>query len=119
MAKLEDYKTVVFESSSRKTPQFKSFARAFKARIKEQMESRGLKITTWSNGHFYCTAFIQNPETGKYVYISISDVRFFSNDWYNKILIRRAAHDKDYTGESNFYKSICTVADMARFLTRD
>ena len=47
--------------------------------------------------HYCFTAFIKTHDD-LYVYISIPDVRFWKNEWYNHILIREAKDEKDYHG---------------------
>ena len=40
------------------------------------------------------------------MYISISDVRYFNNDWYNHILVRTAKNETDYRGGFNHYTTL-------------
>ncbi len=54
----------------------------------------------------YTVEFIKGGTENKYVYISISDVRYFSNDWYNHILIRTAKNEVDYKGGFNHYTTL-------------
>jgi len=49
--------------------------------------------------HFYTSGFIKIWD--KYVYVSISDVRYFKDGWKNDILYRTATDTQDYTGWSN------------------
>ena len=59
------------------------------------------------NKNYYCfSAFIKGGTENKYVYISISDVRYFNNDWYNHILIRTAKNEVDYKGGFNHYTTL-------------
>jgi len=104
---------VEFESSSRRTPQFAAFCRAYRAHIKATMGGRGYVIVKWTNGHFCCSAFIRNKATGAMAYISCSDVRFFPGDWLRHILYRSAQSDMDYTGGANHYS---TLANLPRAL---
>lgn len=85
-----------FESSCSKTPQFKQFARVFRNDIKRAIPG---KLLSFNTGHFYCSGFFEDNR-GQVYYFSISDVRFFREP---KILIRKAKHEKDYTGETNHY----------------
>ena len=69
------------------------------------------KNNNWSlikvNKNHYCfSAFIKGGTENKYVYISISDVRYFSNDWYNHILVRTAKNEVDYKGGFNHYTTL-------------
>jgi len=89
-----------FESSCSKTPEFTSFAKEYRKELTKQLPEN-CEIFNWSVGHFYISCFIKNVVKGKFVYLSINDVRYFIDSWYNNILIRTAKHEKDYTGGSN------------------
>ena len=59
------------------------------------------------NKNHYCfSVFIKGGTENKCVYISISDVRYFNNDWYNHILIRTAKNEVDYKGGFNHYTTL-------------
>lgn len=90
-----------FESSSSKTPEFSTFARAFKKAISKELESVGAKLTDFSVGHFYISGFFKKGE--QLFYFSISDVR---HGFGTELLYRTATSNKDYTGGSNQYVSI-------------
>lgn len=65
--------------------------------------------------HYKFSCFIKGNE--KFVYISISDVRFFRNKWFNNILIRTAESEKDYHGGVNQYTSLpCLEAKIKSML---
>ena len=99
---MEKWRGNYFESSSGLTEEFSDFARDFKRELKKTI-GPGYIIVGWSRGHFEVSAFIKNEETGKFAYISTFDVRGGRNAWYDNILVRSAAHEKDYTGGSNDY----------------
>lgn len=103
-----------FESSTRKTSEFKAFARDFKKALKKELPNYIIKFNV---GHFDIYCFAYNSFTGNNVYISISDVRFFRDDWYNNILIRKVINDKDYTGGMNHYTTFPEIKEMADRLT--
>jgi len=88
-----------FESSSSKTPEFKQFARDFFSDLKKLCE--GYEIVSKNVGHFYVSGFLKKDD--KFVYFSASDVRHFPNEWFNRVLIRTAKNEKDYTGGNNTY----------------
>ena len=92
-----------FESSTGKTEEFKAFVRDFRSDIKTLLKNTDWTLHSFCTGHFYISGFIINSVTGEFMYFSISDVRFFKNDWSNKMLIRTASHAKDYTGGRNQY----------------
>lgn len=96
---MDKYLNTTFESSAYETPQFAQFAKNFKAEVKTQLEANGLRLYSWSKGHFYCAGFAEKD--GKFVFFSIPDVRYFVNGWYDDILIRTAKSPKDYRGGAN------------------
>jgi hypothetical protein len=112
MRSIQQWKYVQFESSASLTPQFASFARAYKKAMIEALGS-DFELVIWHRGHFYISAFFRNKLTGKLIYISCSDVRFFPHEWYDHILIRTAEHERDFTGGTNHYMSLDTLFEVA------
>ena len=64
------------------------------------------KLVNVGKNHYCFSAFIKGGTENKYVYLSISDVRYFSNEWYKHILIRTATNEVDYHGGFNQYTSL-------------
>ena len=64
----------------------------------------GARLIKFSVGHYILSGFIERD--GRYVYFSISDVRYFKNKWAENILIREAKNEEDYTGGSNGYTTL-------------
>jgi hypothetical protein len=100
---LEAFKKWTFSSGSTTGVDFKIFARLFRNYIKKNIPESA-KIVNWSNGHYYISGFIEL--NGKYIYISISDVRHFPGEWHKDILVRTADSAKDYTGGSNGWTTL-------------
>lgn len=78
---------------------FKSFNTKYRNAIKKLLPN-GYEFYSWNRGHYYCSAVIKDT-SGRLIYMSISDVRHFPNEWVEDILIRTMKHDKDYTGGAN------------------
>ena len=97
-----------FESSCYKTPEFKKFA----SDVKRAIKSPNLAIS-FNVGHFYVSGMVRNAGTGKYAYFSVSDVRFFPDEWKNNVLFRTAEHSADWTGGRNQY---CNIQSLVRNL---
>jgi len=98
-----------FESSSVKTPEFKSFFRTFKSEFSKELKSIGATNIVFSIGHFDLTGFFTS-ETGQIYYFSLSDVRgmeFMSADRI-QLMYRTAQHYKDWTGGGNQWVRIET-----------
>lgn len=94
-----------FSSNTSIGDDFKSFNTKFKNTIKKSLPENW-EIDTWTRGHYYCSGMIKTNE-GKYIYFSISDVRY-SDEWIDNILIRTCQHNRDFTGGPNYYTNIIT-----------
>ena len=109
--KLDQWLYVEFISSCYKTEQFKAFSRVFQSELKKQLP-QGCRLVGYHAGHFYVSGFVLNETTGKYVYFSTSDVRFFRNEWYHHLLVRTAISDRDFTGGTNQYVPFYEAAEL-------
>lgn len=106
-----------FESSTGLTKEFSAFARDFKKYLKASL-SENLELAEFSKGHFEVYGFIQNKVTGRFAYFSVSDVRYWSDSWYNNILVRTAKDTKDYSGGSNGSYKFPEIGKVLEKLTR-
>lgn len=104
-----------FESSSSLTPEFAEFAAQARRELKK---ISNFELVAFSRGHFEFSAFLRSKSTGKMVYLSTSDVRFFPDAWWNDLLIRTAQHEKDYTGGQNNSCRFDTIGIAAARLTQ-
>lgn len=94
---IEDYGCVT-------SPDYKTFERKFRNYIKKVAKENDGELVKFNPNHYEFSCFVRRND--KYVYISISDVRYFKNSWYNNILIRTANNEKDYSGGRNDYTSL-------------
>ena len=115
---LMDWKGNCFESSCNKTPEFTAFARMLRGHIQMQAKENGLQVTNFSTGHFYCSGFLRNINTGKFAFFSISDVRHFKDSWVDDILLRTANNEKDYTGGRNQSTTFLNIGRDASEITQ-
>ena len=113
---IENWIDFEFESSSGLTKEFAQFARDFKKHIKNNLPDN-YELVNFYRGHFFCSGFIKNLATDKFMYFSTSDVRYFRNSWYNDILIRTAEREKDYTGGRNIEVRLPKVFNNLDYLT--
>ena len=89
-----------FESDSQQTPQYKAWHRLFKREFTKFLTSRGMTgIDIRKPNHFDISGFFKDGGNDQIWYFSISDLRG-SKD---RMLIRKAAHYKDFTGGVNQY----------------
>lgn len=92
---------------------FKNFARLYQSMLKRMCKRNNWQLVNFNRGHYYCSWFIKN-EQGQHIYMSFSDVRYFSHDWWNSILYRTAKSDSDYTGGCNCYTDLVTMEGHIR-----
>lgn len=73
----------------------------------------GAKVT-FSKGHYYCSAFIDFG-LGHVVYMMTSDYRYFPGQF----IVRKAKHNKDYTGGVNHnfngFEKMLSAIDLVCF----
>ncbi len=111
---MEKWLDVDFESSCFLTDQFRAFSRDFKKFVKKNLPEDS-ELVGWSRGHFEISGFVKRGD--KYAYFSTSDVRFFRKQWYKNMLVRSAAHEKDYTGGSNCFIALPNFKEeVSKFL---
>ena len=114
---IERWLGYTFESSSSLTPEFAEFRREIKRYIKKSLTDDLELIMPFGSLHFAFSGFIKNKITGRFVYFSCSDVRSWSDGWYNDLLIRTAENEKDYTGGSNNSCKLPELSKKAKELT--
>lgn len=94
---------------------YKSFQTKYRNFLKKLCKENGYELVKFNPNHYNFSCFVKGND--KFVYISISDVRYFKKEWFNNILIRSAKHEKDYTGGSNQYTSLpCLEAKIQSML---
>ena len=94
------------EGYSQTSKTYKSFERKLSNYIKS---NTGLTLVSPVKGHYYSAGILKNEQTGKFVYFSIGDVRYYQDEWYTKVLYRTCKHEKDWTGGWNQY---CDLEDL-------
>lgn len=83
---------------------YKSFERKYINYLKDMCKENGWEFVWGHKNHYNFTACFSYR--GKYVYFSITDVRYWKNQWYYHILYRSMKHEKDYTGGRNCYTDL-------------
>lgn len=108
MANIKDLKKYVgyeFSSGCYTGDDYKSFQTKYINFLKTMCRNNHWQLVNVGRNHYCFSAFIKSAEN-KCVYVSISDVRYFSNEWYNHILIRTAKDEQDYRGGFNNYTTL-------------
>ena len=121
MATIQDLKKYVnyeFSSGCYTGEDYKSFQTKYINYLRSICKQNHWQLVNVGRNHYCFSAFIKSAEN-KCVYVSISDVRYFSNEWYNHILIRTAKDETDYRGGSNNYTTLENLEITAAELLED
>ena len=121
MANIKDLKKYVgyeFSSGCYTGDDYKSFQTKYINFLKAMCRNNHWQLVNVGKNHYCFSAFIKSAEN-KCVYVSISDVRYFSDEWYNHILIRMAKNEQDYRGGFNNYTTLDDLEGTAADLLED
>lgn len=97
---------------------YKSFQTKYINFLRSICKQNHWQLVNVGRNHYCFSAFIKSAEN-KCVYVSISDVRFFTNEWYNNILIRTAKNEQDYHGGFNHRTTLKELEMKAMELLED
>lgn len=115
---LEKYIDYEFSSSCYTGDDYKSFQTKYINFLRSICKQNHWQLVNIGRNHYCFSAFIKSAEN-KCVYVSISDVRFFTNEWYNNILIRTAKNEQDYYGGFNHRTTLKELEMKAMELLED
>ena len=115
---LEKYIDYEFSSGCYTGDDYKSFQTKYINFLRSICKQNHWQLVNVGRNHYCFSAFIKSAEN-KCVYISISDVRFFTNEWYNNILIRTAKDEQDYHGGFNHRTTLKELEMKAMELLED
>lgn len=121
MAKLKDLEKYVnyeFSSGCYTGEDYKSFQTKYINYLRSICKNNHWRLVNVGKNHYCFSAFIKSAEN-KCVYISISDVRYFSNEWYDHILIRTTENETDYRGGFNNYTTLSDLEGTTAELLND
>lgn len=93
------------------SPEYRNFQTNYRSVIKDFCNDIGMELHSFSKNHYEFSAVVKSNTTNQFYYISISDVRYWKNEWANNILYRTMQHDKDWTGGSNRYTTLQELAE--------
>lgn len=88
---------------------YKLFEKEVLNYLKKNLRKEGIEFISPSRGHYEFACIVKNINTEKFAYFSISDVRFWQDEWAYKVLYRDCTHEKDWSGGSNRY---CAIEDL-------
>ena len=115
---LEKYVNYEFSSGCYTGDDYKSFQTKYINYLRAVCKNNHWRLVNVGKNHYCFSAFIKSAEN-KCVYISISDVRYFSNEWYDHILIRTAENETDYRGGFNNYTTLDGLEGVVADLLED
>ena len=115
---LEKYIDYEFSSGCYTGDDYKSFQTKYINFLRSICKQNHWQLVNVGRNHYCFSAFIKSAEN-KCVYVSISDVRFFTNEWYNNILIRTAKDEQDYHGGFNHRTTLKELEMKAMELLED
>lgn len=118
LTELKKYLNYEFSSGCYTGEDYKSFQTKYINYLKEMCRNNHWQLVNVGRNHYCFSAFIQSSQN-KFVYISISDVRHFSNEWYDHVLIRTAKNEVDYRGGFNHYTTLDRLEVKAAELLDD
>lgn len=103
---LKQYINFEFSTGCYTGNDYKTFQTKYINYLKTICKDNNWSLIKVNKNHYCFSAFIKGGTENKCVYISISDVRYFNNDWYNHILVRTAKNEVDYKGGFNHYTTL-------------
>ena len=115
---LEKYIGYEFSSGCYTGDDYKSFQTKYINFLRSICKQNHWQLVNVGRNHYCFSAFIKRAEN-KCVYVSISDVRFFTNEWYSNILIRTAKNEQDYYGGFNHRTTLKELEMKAMELLED
>lgn len=115
---LEKYIDYAFSSGCYTGDDYKSFQTKYINFLRSICKQNHWQLVNVGRNHYCFSAFIKSAEN-KCVYVSISDVRFFTNEWYSNVLIRTAKNEQDYYGGFNHRTTLKELEMKAMELLED
>lgn len=115
---LEKYIDYEFSSGCYTGDDYISFQTKYINFLRSICKQNHWQLVNVGRNHYCFSAFIKSAEN-KCVYVSISDVRFFTNEWYSNILIRTAKNEQDYRGGFNHRTTLKELEMKAMELLED
>lgn len=117
-ATLRPFVDYVFSSGGIAGDDFKSFNTKFKNHLNKILPE-GFSVTVWNKMHYECSCIIQTP-SGRYIYVSIPDVRYNPNEWFTNILYRTVSDGHgSRSGQNRFTDLFNLVKDIQKLEARE
>ena len=111
---LQKYWDHQFSSGGTTGPDYKAFEASYGRWLKKTLA--GYKVEIHGNHYEFSAVVTRKGADGapdRYVYLSISDVRFFDKEWVYHIMVRQMRHPTDWCGCRNHY---CQIDQIKQFV---
>lgn len=116
---LKKYINYKFSTGCYTGEDYKSFQTKYINYLKSMCKENKWQLVNVGKNHYCFSAFIKGGIENRYVYISISDVRYFANEWYNHILVRTAKNEVDYKGGFNNFVTLENLESKVASLLKE
>lgn len=100
------YNKEIEDDGAYTSAEYNLFQKNYREVLKDICKDIDFAIKEFHKNHYCFSAVLSSQKTEQLFYISISDVRYFRNDWADNILYRTMEHEKDWTGGSNHYSKL-------------
>ena len=114
LSDLRQYLGYEFSSGAYAGKDYLTFQTKYINYLRSMCKQNGWELIPHRN-HYEFSAFIKNTN-GKCVYIAISDVRYWQDEWYDHILIRTAKDERDFRGGTNLHTRLVDLEITAQCL---
>lgn len=99
--------------------EYSDFKRNYKSVLREISKRIGFELHSFRNIFYSFSAVMKSNTTNQFYYISISDVRFFKDEWAKEILYRTMENEHDSTGGKNRYSTLENLAENLSILDKE
>ena len=117
LQELKKYCDYEFESGCYTTLDYLEFQNKYLQYIKKLFNKHDYSILKTMRNHYEFALFFK--VNNAVVYLSIPDVRYSKNEWFNHILIRTAKNECDYHGNENHYSNLSDLIENIKKLTEE
>lgn len=117
LTEIEKYLNYKFNSDWENTKEYLDFQSKYISYLRYIFNKQKYRIIKINKNHFEFSLFVF--ANNKLVYFSISDVRYYKNEWYNNILIRTVNSENDYIGNKNYYTNLKSLISNIEFITKE
>lgn len=90
---------------------YEEFEKNYKSALSDMAKKIGFELHSFNKGHYEFSAVLKQKSTGNFFYVSVSDVRYFPEEWHESVLYRTMRHDRDWTGGCNNYCRLEQLGD--------